>query len=100
MRAACVRSNAWGPEDEWNRDRVASVHRRGLRVPEDVSVAGFDDIPFALDIRPGLTTIRVPMEDLGRRAFDLALGPRPAGFRVEHLATALVARESTAPART
>jgi LacI family transcriptional regulator len=76
---------------------VAALQRKGLRVPEDVSVAGFDDIPFALDLRPGLTTVRVPMLELGRRAFSLAFDPRPAGFRVELLPTELVVRGSTAP---
>jgi LacI family transcriptional regulator len=76
---------------------LAGLQRQGLRVPEDMSVAGFDDIPFAQDIRPGLTTVRVPMLELGRRAFSLAFDPRPAGFRVELLETELVVRGSTAP---
>lgn len=76
---------------------LAALQTKGLDVPGDVSLAGFDDIPFAVDLRPALTTVRVPMLELGRRAFSLAFDPRPAGFRLERLATQLVVRESTAP---
>jgi len=78
---------------------LAALRRRGLRVPEDISVAGFDDIPFAQDLQPALTTVRVPMIELGRRAFSLAFDPRSAGFRLELLKTELVVRDSTAAPR-
>lgn len=42
----------------------------GLRVPEDVAVAGFDDIPIARFVRPALTTVRVPIADLGTLALE------------------------------
>jgi LacI family transcriptional regulator len=45
----------------------------GLRVPEDVSVIGFDDIESAAQIRPPLTTIRQPFVEMGKRAADLLL---------------------------
>jgi LacI family transcriptional regulator len=78
---------------------LSGLRRRGLRVPEDVSVAGFDDIPIARDLLPALTTVRVPMAAMGARALALALEPRSSGLRSEHLPTELVVRDSTGPAR-
>ncbi|MGW4896918.1 LacI family DNA-binding transcriptional regulator [Kitasatospora sp. NPDC004240] len=69
----------------------------GRAVPEDVSVIGFDDVPFAVDLRPSLTTVRLPLEEAGERAVQLiADGARPA--RQAPLGVALVARGSTGPA--
>lgn len=69
---------------------------RGRDVPADVSVVGFDDIPLAGDIDPGLTTVRVPMEEMGARAMRMVLGEEmdeePQTFPTE-----LVVRGSTAP---
>jgi DNA-binding LacI/PurR family transcriptional regulator len=74
---------------------------RGVRVPNDVSVAGFDDIDVAAYLTPGLTTVRVSAEEMGRRAFCLLLD------RIEHPASPpqhvrvpaqLVLRASTGPA--
>jgi len=74
---------------------LACLRERRLRVPEDVSVCGFDDIPVAVDVQPALTTVRVPMLEIGRRAFALALEARAESFRAERLATELVVRNST-----
>ncbi|WP_431907773.1 LacI family DNA-binding transcriptional regulator [Nonomuraea jabiensis] len=52
---------------------LAALREAGLRVPEDVSVAGYDDIPLAADLVPGLTTVHIPTEELGRTAVRLAL---------------------------
>lgn len=49
---------------------LARLAERGIRVPEDISVAGFDDIPFARHTSPALTTAAVPTEELGARAWD------------------------------
>lgn len=75
---------------------VASLRSRGLDVPRDVSVVGFDDMPAAASADPPLTTIRQPVEEKGSVAARLLL----AGSR-EHviLPTELVVRASTAPAR-
>jgi LacI family transcriptional regulator len=69
--------------------------RSGRRVPEEVSVAGFDDIPAAADAYPALTTIRLPMINMGRQALELVLKPptsRPRRRRTPH---ELIARAST-----
>jgi LacI family transcriptional regulator len=49
---------------------MSAVRDAGRRVGADVAVAGFDDIATGRDIRPGLTTVRVPLEDLGYRALQ------------------------------
>ena len=71
--------------------------RRGLDVPGDVSITGFDDIPLAEFTVPALTTVRMPTEAMIRTAVDLAIGP--AGLRVDRhpvLEPELVVRSSTA----
>ena len=76
------------------------LRARGLRCPDDVSVVGFDDVPEATLMTPTLTTVRQPMEALGREAVRLLLAriEDPAG-PVAHLelATELVVRASTGP---
>jgi LacI family transcriptional regulator len=47
---------------------LAALGEAGLRVPEDIAVAGFDDIPIARYVSPTLTTIRVPIAALGAAA--------------------------------
>ena len=76
---------------------LAEVRTRGLRVPDDISVAGFDDIPVACDVTPSLTTVRVPSAEMGALALRMALSPSKAAVRVEHVATRLVVRQSTGP---
>lgn len=49
---------------------LAALAEAGLRVPEDVAVAGFDDIPIARYVSPALTTIRVPIAALGAAALE------------------------------
>ncbi len=76
-----------------------AARRRGLRIPQDLSVVGFDDLPAARWVSPPLTTVRQPLADMGRVAAEM-LGNLIEGValrsqRVE-LATALVVRESTA----
>ena len=49
---------------------LAALGAAGLRVPQDISLGGFDDIPIARYVAPTLTTIRVPIAELGTRALD------------------------------
>ncbi|MFE9955468.1 LacI family DNA-binding transcriptional regulator [Micromonospora sp. NPDC005299] len=76
-----------------------AVRRRGLRVADDVSVVGFDDLPEARWASPPLTTVRQPLVEMGRLAartvLRLAQGEEIESPRVE-LATELVVRDSTA----
>jgi LacI family transcriptional regulator len=55
---------------------LAAFDEAGVRVPEDVSLVGYDDIQLAADLRPKLTTVHVPYEELGRTAVRLALDLR------------------------
>jgi len=73
---------------------MACLAERGLRVPDDVSVAGFDDVPVANDVTPALTTIRVPMVEMGRQSMRLALRAPGAPTEVVRLETQLVERAS------
>jgi LacI family transcriptional regulator/LacI family xylobiose transport system transcriptional regulator len=75
-----------------------AARRHGLRVPEDLSVVGFDDLPLMRWASPPLTTVRQPLQEMAAMATRLVLalgrGETPQNQRVE-LATALVIREST-----
>ncbi|MEU0146348.1 LacI family DNA-binding transcriptional regulator [Streptomyces sp. NPDC006288] len=75
----------------------AALRDRGLRIPQDVSVAGFDDLPFSVDAVPALTTVRLPLHEAGARAGRLAMGketPPPGG--VATIEAELMVRGSTA----
>ncbi|MCW3840985.1 LacI family transcriptional regulator [Micromonospora yasonensis] len=74
------------------------LRERGTRVPVEVSVVGFDDMPIAADVTPALTTVRLPLAALGARAMTLALDPAEDRDRVETLPAELVHRDSLGPA--
>ncbi len=79
---------------------VETARARGLRVPEDLSVVGFDDTSLARMASPPLTTVRQPLREMGaaalRTALRLANGEKAESHHIE-LATELVVRASTAP---
>ena len=52
---------------------LRAAHSAGLTVPDDLAVAGFDDIPFATYVSPSLTTVAQPKFELGQRAMSMAL---------------------------
>ena len=80
---------------------LSYLRARGISVPDELSVVGFDDMPVAGDVTPRLTTIRLPLVEMGVRAMAMALDEAAgSGARVEHLDATLVIRESTAPPRT
>jgi LacI family transcriptional regulator len=75
---------------------MAAFRDRGLRVPADVSVAGFDDIRTLRDLFPPLTTVHLDLEDLGERAATLALDSGPADApRLVRARGQVVLRDST-----
>nr|WP_308117122.1 LacI family DNA-binding transcriptional regulator [Streptomyces guryensis] len=78
---------------------LAALREAGLRVPRDVSLIGFDDVPYAADLTPSLTTVRVPYEELGQTAVRLALDREESMKGDDHvvLSTQLVIRESVQP---
>ncbi len=82
---------------------LVALRRRGLQIPEDMALVGFDDIPLAAYVDPPLTTVRVPAYELGREAARLLLtlvqGQAPGTTHVV-LSTSLVVRLSCGALRT
>jgi LacI family transcriptional regulator len=82
---------------------IAAIRERGLRVPEDISVVGFDDLPQARMSYPRLTTVHQPIEEMGRIAVRMLLQqietPDSAPTRVM-VETHLILRDSSAPPHT
>ncbi|HVN77247.1 MAG TPA: LacI family DNA-binding transcriptional regulator [Thermoanaerobaculaceae bacterium] len=80
---------------------LSAVRDAGLRVPEDISLAGFDDIPISRFTAPPLSSVRVPIADLGAHAITRLLSTIAAGTAHdrlhERLATTPVLRQSCAP---
>jgi LacI family transcriptional regulator len=88
-------------------DRLAigcydALERSGLRCPEDISIVGFNDMPFIDRLRPPLTSVRVPQREIGTVAADLLLQRLRDGSQSAReilLEPTLVVRGSTAPPR-
>jgi DNA-binding LacI/PurR family transcriptional regulator len=81
---------------------IRAARRRGMSVPEQVSVIGYDDSPFMNCIGPPLTTVRQPIEAMGRTAVELLVAQMDrAEVGADELLfePELVVRASTAPAR-
>jgi LacI family transcriptional regulator len=75
------------------------LRREGLKVPSDIAVAGFDDIPLAQYVAPSLTTVHQPFYRLGETAAELLIarirGEAPSDGDAHHvIRTRLVIRES------
>jgi LacI family transcriptional regulator len=79
-----------------------ALEARGLRCPRDMSVVGFNDMPFLDHLRPPLTSVRVPQREVGQVAADLLLEKLSDGSATGReilLEPTLVVRGSTAPPR-
>ena len=76
---------------------MREIRRRGLAIPDDVAIVGYDDVAVASELITPLTSVHVPMRDIGRAAADLLLAD---GSQVRHVSFApeLVVRASTAGA--
>tara|TARA_B100000678_G_scaffold197875_1_gene166023 strand:- start:7603 stop:8616 length:1014 start_codon:yes stop_codon:yes gene_type:complete len=88
--------------DEMASAVVMAANRLGLRVPEDLSVAGFDDAPIASVMWPDLTTIAQPFEKIGQAAVNAFMKNRPSDESVSEtivLPHRLVVRASTGPVK-
>ncbi len=79
---------------------LRAAYELGLRVPDDLSVVGYDNIPFTAWTQPALTTVNQPLQEMAatatRMLMQIAGGQHPVHQRIE-LATELVERNSTAP---
>jgi LacI family transcriptional regulator len=88
--------------DEMAAGACAAAFEAGLRVPQDVSIAGFDDIPLSRQIWPPLTTVRQPIREMATTAAKLLVsvlqGQEPSHLAVE-IPTTLVVRKSTCEAQ-
>jgi Transcriptional regulators len=73
---------------------LTALRDSGIRVPDDISLVGFDDIPIAAQTSVPLTTVRQPMDELGWAAADMLLSPGPQ-VRHEKFFPELVVRAST-----
>jgi LacI family repressor for deo operon, udp, cdd, tsx, nupC, and nupG len=85
--------------DEMAIGALKRIKASGLRVPEDISLVGFDDIPFAAYCDPPLTTISQPAETFGRRAVEMLIAlieKKPIAERRVVLPFELTVRGSTA----
>jgi LacI family transcriptional regulator len=79
-----------------------AARQRSLRIPQDLSVVGFDDLPVARWVSPPLTTVRQPLAEMGRAAAQMLgelIADMPLRSRRVELSTELITRESTGPAR-
>jgi LacI family transcriptional regulator len=89
-----------GFNDKTAAGAVAAAVHLGLRIPDDLSIAGFDDIDLAQATRPMLTTVRQPLQEMGRIAVGLLIRllerHRLDALHIE-LATELIVRGSTGP---
>ncbi|WP_454886643.1 LacI family DNA-binding transcriptional regulator [Sphingomonas oryzagri] len=82
--------------DDMAAGALAVAHRLGIKVPDELSIAGFDDTDFAAVVWPALTTVRQPIRALAEAAAELLLSPGSAGTR-RNLRHELVIRDSVAP---
>jgi LacI family transcriptional regulator len=92
LRATCV----FAVTDVMAIGALSALRDNGLSVPGDVSMAGFDDIPIVRDMTPPLTTVALPLEQLGERAMELALRENSGRRRrILRMAGEVVIRAST-----
>lgn len=88
--------------DEMAIGAIQTFKTQGFRVPEDISVTGFDDIPYARYCDPALTTIAQPTEEMGKMAMDMLLriiNNEPLTQQDCVLPSEFIIRKSTGPAK-
>jgi LacI family transcriptional regulator len=78
---------------------LSTLRTHGVAVPGDISVVGFDDVSVAADLAPSLTTVRLPMTEMGEVAVTMALKEPSSRPRRKHTGHQLMVRDSTGPAR-
>ena len=95
-KATCV----FAVTDSMAIGALTAFREAGRSVPGDLSLAGFDGVPVTRDLNPSLTTVALPLEQLGEQAMELALsGNRGGRARVRRVAGEVVLRDSTARRR-
>ena len=91
-RARCV----FAVNDVMAVGAMSALRDRGIAMPGQVCVAGFDDIVTSRDVTPSLTTVRLPLEAVGASALDLVLRPSSPAPRVQRVRGEVLLRASTA----
>ncbi|MFC8828784.1 LacI family DNA-binding transcriptional regulator [Streptomyces sp. NPDC057137] len=82
-------------DDEVAAGAMKALRKHGLSVPDDISLIGYNDDPVADDLTPGLTTVHIPAEEMGRAAVRLALREEQGPGQERHLlGTHIVVRKS------
>lgn len=76
---------------------LSHLRSAGVSVPGRISVAGFDDVAVAEDLSPSLTTVRLPMTEMGETALTLAMKPQSSRPRRKATKHTLIVRDSTGP---
>lgn len=102
LRSGLTFTAVFAASDNVAAGAMRALTERGRQIPRDVSIVGYDDVPVASALTPPLTTVHVPLEELGREAARLALaGPDPGtGDPAEWtvvVGTHIVIRKSVAP---
>jgi LacI family transcriptional regulator len=81
---------------------MQAARERGLELPRDLSVVGFDDLPMAARVWPNLTSVRLPIREIGRMAAEKLLAPLrgldPEKLDQPDILPSLVVRKSDIPA--
>ena len=88
--------------DQMAMGAIQALQARGIKVPDEVSVAGFDNIEYSAFWHPAITTVAQPAEEIGKRAIDMLLTMiEDSHYNVSNkvLPTQLIVRESTGPRR-
>ena len=85
--------------DEMASGVYGAAHELGLRIPEDLSIVGFDDAPIATRMWPAMTSVRLPVREMGRAAAEQLFAKPKDGTKVStaEFTPALIERQSTAP---
>ena len=87
--------------DSMATSAMSALRDSGMKIPEHIAIAGFDDVPMARYLTPPLTTVHVPIEELGRHAIRMLINSVVQGTPTppvcELVATELIVRDSTVP---
>jgi DNA-binding LacI/PurR family transcriptional regulator len=96
LRRGLIFDAIFGGDDDAASGAIMALRAAGLRVPEDVSVVGFDDVPYAHLIEPPLTTVHAPIQDAGLQAARQLISLIQTGRaeRMTRLPTQVVIRRS------
>ncbi|MDW5325109.1 LacI family DNA-binding transcriptional regulator [Plantactinospora sp. KLBMP9567] len=91
LRTGCV----FAVNDVMAVGAISALRDHGVPLPGGMAVAGFDDIVTLRDVTPSLTTVRLPLEEVGTAALELVMQPRAERPRLRRIRAEVVVRDST-----